>query len=83
MQSPHLRMGAPENFSDLLWSVLMLKREWGNVKLPHPFISSKTATQVPEFTVGDLPLGRTASLVPEFAMKDCPWAEHSYDDDEK
>ena len=51
----------------------MLKREWGaesNGKLPHLFISSKTATLVPEFAVEDLPLGRIAALVPEFALKD-------------
>ena len=53
----------------------MLKREWGvqsNVKLPHLFIPSKTATLVPEFAVEDLPLGRTAALVPEFAVEDLP-----------
>ena len=38
-------------------------------KLPHLFISSKTATFVPEFAVEDLSLGRTAALVPEFAVK--------------
>ena len=53
----------------------MLKREWGaesNRKLPHLFIPSKTATQVPEFAVEDLPLGRIAALVPESAVKDLP-----------
>ena len=37
----------------------MLKREWGvesNGKLPHLFISSKTATLVPKFAVEDMPL---------------------------
>ena len=51
----------------------MLKREWGakiNGKLPHLFIPSKTATQVPEFAMEDLPLTRIAVLVPEFAVKD-------------
>ena len=36
--SPHLLVGAPGIFSDLLRSVEMLKREWGaesNGKLPH------------------------------------------------
>ena len=40
----------------------MLKREWGaesNGKLPRLFITSKTATLVPEFAVEDLPLDRT------------------------
>ena len=49
IHSPHLHAGTPEIFSDLLWSVQMLKREWGaesNGKLPHPFIPSKTATVV-------------------------------------
>ena len=53
----------------------MLKREWGaerNGKLPHLFISSKTATHIPEFGMEDLPLGRIAALVPEFAVKDLP-----------
>ena len=53
----------------------MLKREWGaesNRKLPHLFISSKTATLAPEYAVEDLPLGTTAALVPEFAVKDLP-----------
>ena len=43
-----------------------------NGKLPHLFISSKTAALVPEFAVENLPLGRTAALVPEFAVKDLP-----------
>ena len=53
----------------------MLKREWGaesNGKLPHLFIPSKNATNVPEFAMEDLPLGRIAALVPEFAVKDLP-----------
>ena len=53
----------------------MLKREWGaesNRKLPYLFILSKTAALVPEFAVGDLPLGRTAALEPEFAVKFLP-----------
>ena len=53
----------------------MLKIEWGpeiNGKLPQLFMSSKTATLVPEFAVEDLPLGRTAVLVPEFTVKDLP-----------
>ena len=53
----------------------MLKREWGaesNGKLPYLFIPSKTAALVPEFAVGDLPLGRTAALVPGFVVKDLP-----------
>ena len=53
----------------------MLKREWGaesKRKLPHLFISSKTATLVPEFAVEDLRLDRTAALVPAFVVKDLP-----------
>ena len=73
--SPHLNVGAPEIFSDLLRSVQMLKgekAEESNRKLRHLFIPSKTATLVPEFAVEDLPLGRSAALVPEFAVKDLP-----------
>ena len=43
-----------------------------NGKLPHLFISSKTATLLPEFAFEDLPLDRTAALVLEFAVKDLP-----------
>ena len=53
----------------------MLKREWcaeSNGKLLHLFISSKTATLIPEFAVEELPLGRTAALAPEFAVMDLP-----------
>ena len=59
-------LGSLGIFSNLLWSVQMLKREWGaksNGKLPHPFIPSKTAILVPEFAVDDLP---SAELQPRF-----------------
>ena len=71
--SPHLLAGAPGNFSDLLRSVQMLKREWGaerNGNLPHLFILSKTAILVPEFAVEDLP---SAELQPWFLR--LQWAE--------
>ena len=70
--TPHLHVGAPGIFTDLLRSVQMLLREWGtesNGKLLHLFIPSKTAFVVPEFAMEDLPLSRTAALVPEFAVK--------------
>ena len=47
IHSPHLLVGAPGIFSDLLRFVQMLKRESGaesNGKLPHLFIPSKTAS---------------------------------------
>ena len=71
----HLQAGIPGIFSDLLRSVQMLKREWGeesNGKLPYLSIPIKTAGWVPEFAVEDLPLSRTAAFVPEFAVKDLP-----------
>ena len=71
IHSPHLHLGAPGIFSDLLRSVQILKREWGaesNGKLPHLFIPSKTATLVPEFAVEDLPLDRTATLVKDLPL---------------
>ena len=40
IHSPHLQVGAPGIFSDLLRSILMVKREWGaegDRKLPHLF----------------------------------------------
>ena len=81
IHSPHLHVGAPEIFSDLLRSVQILEREWGaeSRKLLHLFTSSKTATLVPEFAVEDLPLDRTATLVLCLQWKTCPWAEHSDD----
>ena len=66
IHSPHLHVGAPGIFSDLLRFVLMLKREWGvesNGKLAHLFIPGKTAALVPEFVVEDLP---SAELQPWF-----------------
>ena len=75
IHSPHLHVGAPGIFSDLLRSVQMLKREWGaesNGKLPHLSIPSKTGAWVPRFAVEDLPLCRTAALVTDFAVKDLP-----------
>ena len=41
-----------------------------NGKLTHLFISSKSATLVPEFAVENLPWDRSTALVPEFAVKD-------------
>ena len=75
IHSPHLHVGAPGIFSDLLRSVQILKTEWGvesNGKLPHLSIPSKTAARVPDFVVEDLPLSRTAALVPELAVKYLP-----------
>ena len=49
IHSPHLHVGAPGIFSDLLKSIQMLKREWvaeSNGKLPHLIIPNKTATLV-------------------------------------
>ena len=69
IHSPHLHIGAPGIFSDILRSAHMLKRAWGaeiNGKLSHLFISSETETLVPAFAVEELPLSRTATLVPEF-----------------
>ena len=71
IHSPHLLVGAPGIFSDLLRFVQMLKREregWGggvrsNGKLPHLFIPGKTAALVSEFAVEDLP---SAELQPWF-----------------
>ena len=51
-----------------------------NGKLPHLFIPSKTATLVPEYAVGDLPLGRTAILLPAFTVKNLLLGEHSDDE---
>ena len=63
---PYLHVGARGIFSDLLWSVQMVKREWdaeSNGKLPYLIIHGKTAALVPEFSVEDLP---SAELQPWF-----------------
>ena len=77
IHSPHIHVGAPGIFSDLLRSVQMLMREWGaesNGKLPHLFsIPSKTTAFVPEFPP-------SAELQPRFLClqwRTCPWAEQS------
>ena len=71
------------SFQISLGCVQMQKRKWGverNGKLPHQFITCKTATLVPKFAVEDLPLGKAAALVPEFCSEGSgPWAEH-FDD---
>ena len=72
IHSPHLRARAPGNFRNLLRSVQMLKREWGDESNRKLFFPSKTATLVPKFIMEDLPLGRTAALVLAFAVKDLP-----------
>ena len=47
----------------------MLKREWGaesNGKLPHLFVSSKTAALVPAFAMEVLPLGQNTLMIMNF-----------------
>ena len=79
IHSPHLLVGAPGNFSDLLRSVQMLKREGcGNQREATAPIKSlvKTAAFVPEFAVEDL---LSAELQPRFLRlqwRTCLWAEH-------
>ena len=63
IHSPHLHVGAPGIFSDLLRSVQMLKREWGVESYCTYSIPSKTAALVYEFVVEDLP---SAELQPRF-----------------
>ena len=81
IHSPHLHVGAPGIFTDLLRSFQMLQRVWGaesNGKLPHLFIPSKTAALVPEFAVEELP---SAELQPWFLSlqwRTYPWAEYSW-----
>ena len=81
IHSPHLLVGAPGTFSDLLRSVQMLKRDCGtgsNGELPHLFIPSESVTLVPEFAVEDLTLNRTWWL--NLQWKTCPWAQNIDDD---
>ena len=66
---PHLQVGAPGIFSDLLRSVQMLKSTEINGKLSHLFIPGKIAALVLEFVVKNLPMGRNTALKSEFAVK--------------
>ena len=85
IHSPHLHVGAPGIFSDLLRFFQMLERERVRCRKqwePTAPIQSlvKTAGLVPEFAVEDLP---SAELQPWFLRlqwRNCPWAEHSDDD---
>ena len=73
--SPHLLAKVPGIYSDLLRSVQMLKREWvaeSNWKLPHLFISNKTATLVPEFAVEDLLWAELQPWCLSLQWKTCP-----------
>ena len=54
IHSPHLLVGAPGFFSDLLRFAQMLKREWGaesNGKLPHLFIPRVLVITTPDHHV--------------------------------
>ena len=85
IHSPHLHVGAPGMFADLLRSVQMLKREWGaesNGKLPHLFIPSNTATLIPDFAVEDCLWTVLQSWFLRSQWMTCPLAEHSDDDDD-
>ena len=76
IHSPHLLVGAPRIFSDLLRFVQMLKREWGAgsyrtysslVKLQPRFLSLQWKTSL------------WAELQPwclSLQWRTCPWAEH-------
>ena len=73
IHSPHLHIGAPGIFSDLLRSVQMLKREWGTESnFPLLFIPIKLHPSFLSLRWKNLPLGRTAALVPGFAVNDLP-----------
>ena len=75
IHTPHLHVGAPGIFSDLLRSVQVLKREWGvesNGKLPHLIIPSK---MIPEFAVEDLPSIELQPWFLRLQWRTCPWAE--------
>ena len=81
IHSPHLHVGAPGIFSDILRSVQMLKREWGvesNGNLQHLFIPCKLQLCLRWKTCP------WTELQPWFVLlqwNTCPWAEHSDDDD--
>ena len=81
IHSPHLHVGAPGTFSDLLMSVRMLKRKWGaesNGKLPYLSIPSKTAACVPEFAWKTCLWAELQHWFLSLQWKTCPWAEYSW-----
>ena len=81
IHSPHLHIGVPGIFSDLLRSVQMLKREWcveSNGKLRSYSIPGKTATLVPEFAVEDLPSAEPQPRFLHLQWRTYPWAEPWY-----
>ena len=79
IHSPHLLVGAPGIFSDLLRFVHMLKREWGaesNGKLP--YYSSLVKLQ-PRFLSLEWKTCLWAELQPwclSLQWRTCPWVEH-------
>ena len=82
IHSPHLHIGAPGIFSDLVRSVQMLKTEWGaesNGKLLHLFIPGKTAALVPESVIEDLLLVELHPWFLRLQWRTCSWAEHTED----
>ena len=82
IHSPHLHVGAPGIFSDLLKSVQMLKREWGAGIYRTYWIPGKTAALVPEFAEEDLPPAELQLRFLRLQCRICIWAEHSDDDDD-
>ena len=83
---PHLNVGAPGIFSDLLGPLQILKRNGcGKQQEANAVIKSlvKTDALIPEFAVEDLP---SAELQPRFLRlqwRTYHWAEHSFDDKPK
>ena len=61
IQCPHLQVGAPGIFSDLVRSIQNLMREWGAESIRTYSILSKTGTLVPEFAAEFLPLAELQS----------------------
>ena len=71
IHSPHLHVGTPGIFSDLLRSVQTLKREWGaesNGKLSYLFIPGKTAALVTD-------LQWKICLLQNCSFGSCAWSE--------
>ena len=85
IHSPHLRVGAPGFFSDLLGVCSDAKERVGcgnQGKLPHLFIPGKTAALVLEFALEDLPSADMQLWFSCLQWRTCPWPEHSDDDDD-
>ena len=81
IHSPHLLVGAPGIFTDLLRFVQMLKREWGAESKGSDRTYSSLVKLQPRFLSLQFKTCIWAELQPwclSLQWRTCPWAEHWY-----